>query len=155
MAFWGFCKEILFFFDVKDKEDGCSIASTRLLLFINRECVILLLNLFIKKIQDGITPFIEPRLEKILKIGLNKKLKISAKFKEINNCDLIFVSVGTPQLFDGSIDLSNIKSVAKTLGKEIPKSTKKTFEIYFCPTIDANTSKKTKNNNMEKLWKKT
>jgi UDPglucose 6-dehydrogenase len=88
----------------------------------------------VKKIQDGITPFIEPKLEKILKIGLNKKLKISSDFKEINNCDFVFVSVGTPQLSDGSIDLSNIKSVAKTLGKEMQKSTKK-LQIIIKSTV--------------------
>ena len=95
----------------------------------------------IEKIQKGIPPFIEPKLEKILKIGLKKKLKISTKFEEIKSCDLVFVSVGTPQLSDGSIDLKNIKSVVKTLGKQYKNSTKK-FQIIIKSTVVPGTTAK-------------
>ena len=49
------------------------------------------------KISNGISPFFEPELEKLLKNGLKKKLKISNDFSLINNCDFLFVTVGTPQ----------------------------------------------------------
>jgi len=88
----------------------------------------------VQKIQEGITPFIEPRLEKILKTGLRKKLKISSEFKEMNNCDFIFISVGTPLSLDGSIDLTDVKSVTKTLGKQYRNSTKK-FQIIIKSTV--------------------
>jgi UDPglucose 6-dehydrogenase len=88
----------------------------------------------IKKIEKGIPPFIEPKLEKLLQIGLKKKLQISSKFKDIKSCDLIFISVGTPQLSDGSIDLKNIKSVAKTLGKQFEDTTKR-FQIIIKSTV--------------------
>ena len=67
-----------------------------------------------KKISNGIPPFFEPDLEKTLKNGLKKKLQISYDFSLINDCDLIFVTVGTPQSANGAIDLSIIKkAVAK------------------------------------------
>ena len=66
-----------------------------------------------KIISNGNAPFFEPELEETLKTGLTKKLKISNDFGLINNCDFLFVTVGTPQNVDGSIDLSMIKKSVK------------------------------------------
>jgi UDPglucose 6-dehydrogenase len=93
----------------------------------------------IEKIKKGTPPFIEPKLETTLKIGLKKKLKISSKFKDVESCDLIFVAVGTPQLSDGNIDLKNIKLVAKTLGKQYQNSTKKVIIIIKSTVIPGTT----------------
>jgi len=95
----------------------------------------------VEKIREGKIPFVEPKLEEILKIGLKKKLNISSKFNEVNSCDFIFISVGTPQLSDGSIDLTNIKSVAKTLGKQYQNTTKK-FQIIIKSTVIPGTTSK-------------
>ena len=72
-----------------------------------------------KKISNGITPFFEPDLEKILKNGLKKKLRINNDFSLINDCDFIFVTVGTPQNSNGAIDLSIIKKAISSLGSSI------------------------------------
>ena len=72
-----------------------------------------------EKIAHGITPFYEPGLERILKNGLKKKLKISDNFSLINNCDYIFVTVGTPQNVDGAIELSIIKKAVSVIGKNL------------------------------------
>ena len=48
------------------------------------------------KITKGIPTFFEPNLEKTLKKALKKKLIITNKLSSINNCDFIFVTVGTP-----------------------------------------------------------
>ena len=72
-----------------------------------------------KKISNGITPFFEPDLEKILKNGLKKKLRISDDFSLINDCDFIFVTVGTPQNLNGAIDLSIIKKAISSLGRSM------------------------------------
>ena len=72
-----------------------------------------------KKISNGITPFFEPDLEKILKNGLKKKLRINNDFSLINDCDFIFVTVGTPQNSNGAIDLSIIKKAISSLGNSI------------------------------------
>ena len=54
-----------------------------------------------KKIRNGVSPFFEPDLERILKIGLKKKLIITDDFSLIKDCDMIFVAVGTPQKSNG------------------------------------------------------
>ena len=62
-----------------------------------------------EKISNGNSPFFEPDLEKTLRIGLKKELTISNDFSVLNDCDFIFVTVGTPQSVNGTIDLSIIK----------------------------------------------
>jgi UDPglucose 6-dehydrogenase len=94
-----------------------------------------------KKISNGITPFFEPELENILKKGLKKKLKISNDFSLINNCDFIFVTVGTPQNTNGSIDLSIIKKAVSTIGENLLKNKKKPI-ILIKSTIIPGTIKK-------------
>jgi UDPglucose 6-dehydrogenase len=107
-----------------------------------------------KKISNGIPPFFEPELEKILKNGLKKKLKISNDFSLINNCDFIFVTVGTPQNTNGSIDLSIIKKAVSTIGESLLKSKKKqiilikstvipgTIKEIILPILEKKSSKK-------------
>jgi UDPglucose 6-dehydrogenase len=94
-----------------------------------------------KKISNGISPFFEPELENILKNGLKKKLKISNDFSLINNCDFIFVSVGTPQNGNGSIDLSIIKKAISTIGENLLKNKKKPV-ILIKSTVIPGTIKK-------------
>ena len=77
-----------------------------------------------KNIQKGLSPFFEPELEKLLKIGLRKKLVINSNFSLMKNSDMIFVTVGTPQRSNGSIELSMIKSAAKSIGKILKNETK-------------------------------
>ena len=78
-----------------------------------------------KKISHGISPFFEPELEDLLKKGLKNKLKISSDFKLIRDCDFIFVTVGTPQNENGSIDLSIIKKAISTIGENLQNNKKK------------------------------
>jgi UDPglucose 6-dehydrogenase len=89
-------------------------------------------------IKKGISPFFEPELEKLLKIGLGKKLKIGTDFSLIKNSDIIFVTVGTPQRSNGSIDLSMIKSAVKDIGK-ILKNDKKNPIIFIKSTVTPGT----------------
>jgi len=107
-----------------------------------------------KKISNGIIPFFEPNLEKMLKNGLKKKLKITNDFSIIQNCDIIFVAVGTPQNKNGSIDLSIIKKVVSTIGENILKNKKKpiiiikstvipgTMEKIILPILEKKSNKK-------------
>jgi UDPglucose 6-dehydrogenase len=93
------------------------------------------------KIRNGISPFFEPELEKTLQKGLRKKLKISNDFSLIKNCDFIFVTVGTPQNPNGSIDLTIIKNAISIIGKNLQKSKKKPI-ILIKSTIIPGTIKK-------------
>jgi len=70
-------------------------------------------------ISNGVPPFFEPDLEKTLKIGLKKGLKISNDYSLISDCDCIFVTVGTPQKSDGSIELRMMKKAIETIGKNL------------------------------------
>ena len=94
-----------------------------------------------KKIINGISPFFEPELEKTLKNGLKKKLEISDNFSLINNCDFIFVTVGTPQNKNGSIDLSIIKKAVNTIGENLQDGNKKPI-ICVKSTVIPGTMKK-------------
>ena len=94
-----------------------------------------------KTISDGNSPFFEPELENTLRNGLRKKLKISNDFGLINNCDFLFVTVGTPQNKDGSIDLSMIKKAISTIGKNLKNNKKKPI-ILVKSTVIPGTMKK-------------
>ncbi len=72
-------------------------------------------------ISNGDTPFYEPgidqMLEKYLKQGTFKIEK--NQVKAIQDAECIFVCVGTPQNDDGSADLSQLETVAKTIAENI------------------------------------
>jgi len=87
-----------------------------------------------EKINDGISPFFEPGLEKMLKVGLKKKLKISNDFSLIKDCDMIFVTVGTPQKSNGAIELSMIKKAMMSIGRILAKS-RKTPTVLIKSTV--------------------
>jgi len=95
-----------------------------------------------KKINNGISPFFEPELENLLKNGLKKKLEISDDFSLIRNCDFIFVTVGTPQNTDGSINLSIIKKAVSIIGQNLQRSKKKPI-ILVKSTVIPGTMQKT------------
>ena len=94
-----------------------------------------------KKISNGISPFFEPELENLLKIGLKKKLQISNNFSLIRDCDFIFVTVGTPQNANGSINLSIIKKAVSKIGENLQGSRKKPI-IFVKSTVIPGTMKK-------------
>ena len=106
------------------------------------------------KISSGMSPFFEPELEKTLKKGLKKKLVVSEDFSLIQNCDIIFVTVGTPQKSDGSIELSMIKKSILQISKNILRKKKNpiifikstvipgTLQNVILPILEKNTGKK-------------
>ena len=106
------------------------------------------------KIAKGIPTFFEPNLEKTLKKALKKKLIITNKLYSINNCNFIFITVGTPEKKNGEIDLSFIKEVARSVGKLISKNKKKpiilikstvipgTMKNVVLPILERNSKKK-------------
>jgi len=85
-------------------------------------------------IRNGVLPLFEPDLENTLRVGLKKKLTISNNFSLIKNCDMIFVTVGTPQKSNGAIELSMIKKATTTIGQIIKKS-KKNPIIFIKSTV--------------------
>jgi len=80
-------------------------------------------NQKVKKILTGKAPFYEPKLDNTLKNALKNNLQVITEINPVvTECKLIFISVGTPQRKDGSIDLTMIKKVAKEIGKGLAKT---------------------------------
>jgi len=94
-------------------------------------------------IKQGKSSFFEKDLEKFLKVGIKKKLKFDSDISKLENSDLIFVTVGTPQRNDGSIDLSMIQNVSKEIGLLVKRSSKK-YIIIIKSTVIPGTSQKVK-----------
>ncbi len=64
-----------------------------------------------KKIQSGELPFLEPQMEDILKIHLNKNFFIANDLKAaLADSEIIYYCVGTPYGVDGSADLKYLFS---------------------------------------------
>jgi len=95
-----------------------------------------------KKISQGVTPFFEKDLEKTLQKGLKKQLEISHEISMIKTCDYIFVTVGTPQKPDGSIELSMIKKAVNVIGTNLKKTGKNQI-IFIKSTVIPGTMKNT------------
>lgn len=77
----------------------------------------------IARIKAGKAPFHEPYLDETLQKGLRNKLQITNQLDSVvNDCDLIFITVGTPQQRDGSIDLTMIKTVSEKIGTLLAKT---------------------------------
>jgi len=86
-------------------------------------------------ISKGKSPFFEPELEKTLRKGIKQKLTISNEFSSIIDCDIIFVTVGTPQKADGSIELSMIRKAISNIGEIFRKSKKNPILIIKSTVI--------------------
>ena len=91
-------------------------------------------------IMNGIPPFYEPRLEETLKTALRKNLKISSDPVEIvTKCKIIFITVGTPQQSNGSIDLSMVKSVIAEIGILLKNTSNKPIIIIKSTVVPGTT----------------
>ncbi len=109
----------------------------------------------INKIEKGIIPFYEPKLEKLLQKALRQSLNITTDSKYIvNNCKIIFVTVGTPTLTDGKSNLNHIKKVVGSIALNL-KKTKNTPIIVIKSTVVPGTSEIIKQTLEKKLGKKS
>jgi UDPglucose 6-dehydrogenase len=96
-----------------------------------------------KKIQEGILPFHEPKLQEQLENAVKTgKLKCILNCEEaIMNSDITFVAVGTPSRPDGSIDLQFIEAAACEIGDALKK--KKNYHlIVIKSTVTPTTTEK-------------
>ena len=75
----------------------------------------------ISKLNQGISPIYEPGLEDLLNRNVYyKRVSFTTDFAAaVNDCDIIFIAVGTPQSEDGSAVLSNVFEVAHQIGRTI------------------------------------
>ncbi|MCS7110532.1 MAG: UDP-glucose/GDP-mannose dehydrogenase family protein [Candidatus Caldarchaeum sp.] len=72
----------------------------------------------VKKLERGVSPITEPKIDKLLKISLRKKkLEFGVDFSRAIHADVVFITVGTPSKEDGSIDLGYVRDAAEAVGK--------------------------------------
>jgi UDPglucose 6-dehydrogenase len=93
-----------------------------------------------KKIQEGILPFHEPKLQEQLETAVKTgKLTCIMNCEEaILNTNITFVAVGTPNQPDGSIDLQYIKKAACEIGDALKK--KKLYHLIVIKSTVAPTT---------------
>lgn len=95
----------------------------------------------IENLKKGIIPIYEPGLEPLVKKNVEKdRLFFTTSLKDvINDCEVVFIAVGTPPDEDGSADLSYVLSVASEIGKSINDYvlvvTKSTVPIGTAPKV--------------------
>ena len=95
----------------------------------------------VKEITSKKSLFFEPKLDSFLKNALSKSLEISSDIERIvKNCDLIFLTVGTPKSKSGFIDLSMIKNAAKNIGISLRHSSKKPIIVVKSTVVPSTTA---------------
>ena len=77
----------------------------------------------IKRINEGFLPIHEPNLKEVLENAMNTdRFRCVSTFeKAIRDTDITFVSVGTPSLPNGNIDLQYIEKAACAIGNALQK----------------------------------
>lgn len=75
----------------------------------------------VKQLQSGKIPIYEPGLEDLIKKNVQLgRLKFTASIEEgVDNSEVVFIAVPTPPQPDGSVDLSYIESVARSIAEVI------------------------------------
>lgn len=104
-----------------------------------------------KKIQQGILPFHEPKLQEQLVNAVNAgKIKCVLNYEEaIKSTDVTFVAVGTPSQPKGSINLQYIKQAIGEIGDALKKK-KRYHLIVIKSTVTPTTTEKTLKSIIEK-----
>lgn len=79
----------------------------------------------LEKLKQGIIPIYEPGLEDLIKSHAKEgRLSFTSNIKEaVENSQVCFIAVGTPQNEEGTADLTAVFDVAKTIAKSIKKYT--------------------------------
>ena len=75
----------------------------------------------IEALKNGIIPIFEPGLKAMVNESYQKGvLSFTTLLEEaINESEIVFIAVGTPQDEDGSADLSHVINVAKEIGEKM------------------------------------
>lgn len=96
----------------------------------------------IDKLKKGIIPIYEPGLTEMVVNNIAKnRLHFSTSLSEvINNCDTVFIAVGTPPGEDGSADLQYVLAVAEEIGKSVSKD----ITVINKSTVPIGTAQKVK-----------
>lgn len=96
----------------------------------------------IDEINKGISPFYEPGLDELLTKAVKSRFLSASNnlIEKVRHSDIVLIAVGTPTI-DNKIDLSQIKDVAKEIGKGIGES-KKYIVVAVKSTVVPGTTEK-------------
>jgi len=80
----------------------------------------------VEQINNGVLPFYEPQLDDLLKTAVQNGnlVAVLGREKAILDSEVTFMSIGTPSLPDGSIDLRFVRESATEIGKALRKKAK-------------------------------
>ncbi len=71
-------------------------------------------------VNTGRSPIHEPGLERLLRSSVRRgALRASADYAELTRTDVTFITVGTPSLPDGSIDLRYVVEASESIGRAL------------------------------------
>jgi len=71
-------------------------------------------------LMSGRAPIFEPGLDEMIRIGFEtKRLSFSHDYDAVEYSDVVFITVGTPPLETGGVDLSYVKNAATEIGKHL------------------------------------
>lgn len=93
-------------------------------------------------LKQGISPIYEPQLEALLDYNLTEgRLTFTSDLKTaVEESEIVFIAVGTPQADDGSADLTFVHTVAESIGKALNKKTviaiKSTVPVGTCKIVE-------------------
>lgn len=108
----------------------------------------------IENLKKGIIPIYEPGLELMVQRNIkNKTLNFSTELsKNLENCDIAFVAVGTPMGEDGSADLKYVLQVASEIGQHMSRPLiivdKSTVPVGTAEKVSQKITKELKNRNV-------
>ncbi len=106
----------------------------------------------IEKLKQGIIPIYEPGLSELVLENVEKdRLRFTTSLKEsIEDCDALFIAVGTPPDEDGSADLTYVLNVAREVGQNMENY----IVVLTKSTVPIGTSHKVKAAIQEELDKR-
>lgn len=74
----------------------------------------------IERLKTGQLPIFEPGLDELVKVGFeNRRLSFTQDYQAVRRADVIFITVGTPPLTTGNVDLSYVKAAASEIGQHL------------------------------------
>ena len=103
-------------------------------------------------INSAISPFFEPELDSLLKKAVDRDaLTATTEISSaLDGADFVFISVGTPSLHSGAIDLSYVETAAEQIGEAI-KDMNKYVVIVQRSTVIPTTTRSIVKATIEKL----
>jgi GDP-mannose 6-dehydrogenase len=90
------------------------------------------------QLARGVSPFREPGVTELIEAGrISGRMRLASHIDAGDSAELLFVCVGTPGLADGSLDLSDVRDAARSIGDAIRRRAPNAPPLLaaFCSTM--------------------